>query len=409
MFVPLEPQFSVDPWSSAAIERCDAAGHFPPGTHFSAVAASTRSFSNGVQFVTSSSSADESVVVRGGLPVTQCDAALSRTANALTSTENGGWPGEPVSGVHLEATRQDAPQAPLPGPHRQRVTRKSALAEFPRNVDPAQIAATAGTVAHSAAPPVIASTAESGLESPPSRLATFRTYSKTTRSIPLPPAVPWDRGLVESSRRADWLWPKIVDELIGRQWDTISQLGRTALGNSRDETRRVLVTGVQRGEGRTTIALALARWSAMSGRHTLLIDADLRRPGVAAALHVATAGDWRQSPLPFGIESRLLTCRSLPLSLLPLGATPDEKSEAALIEQLLVLLAVAEQEFDCSILDVGPVDELCQQIATVTRLASSAVVVSSQGAKASPLVTSACNTLWQRGRPAIAIADNLHR
>lgn len=58
------------------------------------------------------------------------------------------------------------------------------------------------------------------------------------------------------------------------------------------ETRRakiVMVTSPLEGEGKTTICAALARTAAMAGRKVVVVDADLRRPGVAAALGVRKA------------------------------------------------------------------------------------------------------------------------
>ncbi|MDI3307639.1 MAG: polysaccharide biosynthesis tyrosine autokinase [Acetobacteraceae bacterium] len=60
--------------------------------------------------------------------------------------------------------------------------------------------------------------------------------------------------------------------------------GRGALGTA------VLITSPTRGDGKTTVAAALARVCAADGARVLLVEADLRRPGLAKALGEAPAG-----------------------------------------------------------------------------------------------------------------------
>ena len=419
MFVPLEPNLTNGSAENTLQARCDVAcGNYPLAMHFSnLVAASARDPVSFAQVNDSDAASSNSTdVVASGQTVTQVDACLRReSAETLVPVRNPNL-AKPncVDGSSLEpVTRRDAEHLVVVGPHRPRSPRRPLLPELPQDqigLDSPWRSAVQGTISHSAAPietnpPKI----DSSVTSPAERIATYRTYAQSTNSAQVPSAVTWNQGLVETSRRRDWLWPKVVDELIGRQWTAINQLGRSALGNSRDETRRFLVTSVNRGEGRTTIALALARWAAMSGHRTLLVDADLKRPGVATALHVQATGDWRSASLGFEVENNIVACRSLPVSLLPLSLGMNFETGPATLEQLIMQLAVAEQEFDCCVIDAGPIDELCQSIATVTRLASSIVVVNTYANGVSPHLISACNTLWQMGKPAVAIADNFHR
>ena len=78
--------------------------------------------------------------------------------------------------------------------------------------------------------------------------------------------------------------------------DRLSQVGaeayrtlRSTLEASRPGdggSRVILVTGPSPSEGKTTTALNLASSLAVSGRRVILIEADLRRPALAEALHV---------------------------------------------------------------------------------------------------------------------------
>ncbi len=67
--------------------------------------------------------------------------------------------------------------------------------------------------------------------------------------------------------------------------------------------KAILVTSTDPGEGKTTIAISIARSFALSGRPTLLIDADLRRPRIAGLFGMTSHADLlgaisaRQNPL----------------------------------------------------------------------------------------------------------------
>jgi succinoglycan biosynthesis transport protein ExoP len=60
--------------------------------------------------------------------------------------------------------------------------------------------------------------------------------------------------------------------------------GARPAGTGRRSGRVVLVTSAMPAEGKTTIAVSLARSAALNGAKTLLVDADVRRPAVREAL-----------------------------------------------------------------------------------------------------------------------------
>jgi len=128
------------------------------------------------------------------------------------------------------------------------------------------------------------------------------------------------------------------------------------LANAQSPLKSVMVTSVAPSEGKTTIAVQLAIAHAQQNNKTLLIDCDLRRPGVhtklglqpqtglAAALRDGLA--WRD---------KLIRIDNIPnLTVLPAG--PSFQGADSLIgASLKHILAAAETEYDLVIVDSPPV------------------------------------------------------
>ena len=279
---------------------------------------------------------------------------------------------------------------------------------------------------------------ESGATSSPDNVAPRSSSAGDSPSLSPTPTIARSHiaALTKGSRSNEctWRWPRVVDELVATQWPLVNRLGHSALAASRDETQRILVTGAQRGVGKTTIALTLARWAAMTRERVLLIEADFRHPKLAFRLGLAPHHDWRRSTAwktavqtlsadrleptsksrataesgrTPGYEECLIHCDTLPISVLPLATLPLRDMPARhMMEQLMLLISLAEQEFDCCVIDGGPISDLITQIDAVSRLASSIVVVNSIQAVGQSELTLACNELWRRGCPSLTIAEN---
>ena len=98
---------------------------------------------------------------------------------------------------------------------------------------------------------------------------------------------------------------------------------RTTLGLNKHETTRLVISSAEPGDGKTTVAANLAVSFAQSGKRTLLIDADMRRPGLTTLLNakgqlglsdvLVSKSNLHESGVPqiraLGVEGLEFSCR----------------------------------------------------------------------------------------------------
>ena len=149
------------------------------------------------------------------------------------------------------------------------------------------------------------------------------------------------------------------DDDADRRAESVRQL-RTSLAFLRTaagpRAAVVVVTSALAGEGKTTTALDLARSLAGTGERVLLVEADLRRPGLAAALGLE--GGPGLSDVLGGqaeIASALRPGGVDGLQVLPAGSVPPNPSELLGSPRTADLVATLRTRFDTVLLDAPPV------------------------------------------------------
>ncbi len=149
-------------------------------------------------------------------------------------------------------------------------------------------------------------------------------------------------------------WPSIVKPLLDRSRAELSSLLNELLPDRRGT---LLVTGCRRGEGRTSIALLLARHLAKKGSRVLLIDADFQRPQLASSLATHVEIGWEETMSGAAVSDALIESLTDRLVILPLrrpvAADVLSKDRA----RLRKTLARLEESFDVVCADAGPLIE----------------------------------------------------
>lgn len=143
-----------------------------------------------------------------------------------------------------------------------------------------------------------------------------------------------------------------------------------------EKGKTILVTSAVSGEGKSTIAANLAITLAMSGKHVLLVDADMRRTcqsdifyydSKTAGLSDLLAGNGKlQDAVLYGVRENL--------DVLPAGPVPVNPSELLESEAMKMLLSELEVEYDLVLLDVPPLNIVSDPLA-LSPLAAGALFV----------------------------------
>ncbi len=120
-------------------------------------------------------------------------------------------------------------------------------------------------------------------------------------------------------------------------------------------TLRVLViTSARDGEGKTTTANNLATTFALAGQRVLLVDADLRRPGLTKMLHLKDVAGLSSVLVEPG-TAVIQTTEVAGLSVVPSGPIPPNPAELLGSQRMRDWVEEAAKRYDLVILDSPPV------------------------------------------------------
>jgi succinoglycan biosynthesis transport protein ExoP len=134
---------------------------------------------------------------------------------------------------------------------------------------------------------------------------------------------------------------------------------RTALSLTHQDVHQVLLTSLEAGDGKTTAAANLAVCYAQANKHTLLIDADMRRSGLTNLLNVkGTNGLSEILRLEGNLEQltaeHIRTTGVKGLDILPAGPRPGNPAELLAGPRFSQLLSWAGSVYDMILIDTTP-------------------------------------------------------
>jgi polysaccharide biosynthesis transport protein len=120
----------------------------------------------------------------------------------------------------------------------------------------------------------------------------------------------------------------------------------------------LLVCSALAGEGKSTTAISLARTYAVSGKRTLLIDCDLRKPSIAKYLRVEQGNgliDYLGSDDP-NMQLNMIVDIVKDLVVVPAGSRSTKPTDQIVnSERFAWLISAVRDEFDVVVIDSPPI------------------------------------------------------
>lgn len=172
--------------------------------------------------------------------------------------------------------------------------------------------------------------------------------------VPVLGLVPEVRGVLRRRRGPERM---VIDKPASGLGESIRSLQASIVLSDLDSPpKRILITSAQLGEGKTTVAVCLARVLALAGKRVVLVDADLRHPRVHRAVRIADKyglTELLRNEVP--LEAVLQRDRETGCCVIPAGGITENPAEALSSDRMRSLLDGLARTYDFVILDSPPV------------------------------------------------------
>ncbi len=175
----------------------------------------------------------------------------------------------------------------------------------------------------------------------------------------------------------------------------------------RAPVRMIVVTSAMPREGKTTVAMNLAVAFAQNGRRTLLVDADLRRPGVHEVFRVDQAPGLTDLLRSDAVapESVMHVTQDANLHVIATGVTPPNPAELLASARMEAILKRLARRSDIVIIDAPPVNVVTDAV-LLAKLADGAILVVDSGHTRRKAARAACDALERVGVRILGVTVN---
>jgi capsular exopolysaccharide synthesis family protein len=229
--------------------------------------------------------------------------------------------------------------------------------------------------------------------------------------LPVLANVPRSRALGGTDGRA-------LDQLPPAEAESFQMLrANLRFLNTDKELRSVVVTSPGVGDGKSTVSLNLAKADASVGKRVLLIEADMRRPKLAALLGMGDepglAAYLADPSLRLVDVARRVpvshhgngTATPLTMDVLVSGSPPSNPAELVNSQRMIELVEAAERDYELVVIDTSPAGLVADAIPLMSR-ATAVLIVGRVGRITDSEADSLRNQLERIDAPAFGLVAN---
>ena len=229
---------------------------------------------------------------------------------------------------------------------------------------------------------------------------TVITDSQTYRPLNIEPA--WET--------ASFRWPRITKRFLNSHYSLFDQIGNALISQLDVTRRRIGICSTQRQEGKTTIATCLARWSATTGKRTLLIDADVENSRLTVNSGLSVDLGWKQV-VDTDIQVSEVMVRSAETGLVIMPGCIDQRPIVfeKLLESLCSIVFQMKYEFDVVIIDAGTIDGICAHGNEGMDLVDSMLIVRDPSRTSNGQLIETKQVLYNLGMNKTSVVENFVR
>lgn len=153
-------------------------------------------------------------------------------------------------------------------------------------------------------------------------------------------------------------WPRAAEVLIAAAGTEFASFVGELEERIRGGRQTLVVTGAERGEGRTTVLLALARLLANRGLRTAIVDCDLKAPTLSETLGVRAEVGWDDVYAErLQVQDALIESTEDRVTILPMRNGLANPRVMAGNRILATMIDALRGHYDMVLLDVGPLGD----------------------------------------------------
>jgi len=238
---------------------------------------------------------------------------------------------------------------------------------------------------------------------------TTPSVSKTTAASPLNTGLPLPVAFSPSWEVDLFYWPEVVKQIELSHADAFRQIGKHLSLANRDGLKVMAITSGERGVGRSTVAMHMARCAASAGLRVALLDGDTFCPSLIDQLRLDMQQGW-QDCLFENVPLHEIAIHSIAdrITLFPLTCVISQQQMHANLHRMAKLIRRISNAFDMVFIDGNRLNLEQRDLVGVAQetIVDAAIVVVDTELSIKEKVDSAVSILRGMGISSIGLVEN---